>query len=93
MLNHCYLCSQTNQITDYSSLVLTLNLSSIFAKVSQFHTFQSACVYFPEWDKTWSNTGVKRTREYMRERSSTFKEYQLARARISDVQTILRVCV
>ncbi len=38
MLNHCYLCFQINQITDYSSLELTLSLSSILAKVSQFHT-------------------------------------------------------
>lgn len=48
MLNQCYLSSQTNQIMDYSSLVLTLSLSNIFAKVSQFHTSQRMSVYFPE---------------------------------------------
>lgn len=48
MQNHCYLCSQINQIMDYSSLELTLSLSSIFAKVSQFHTLLYTWVYVKE---------------------------------------------
>ena len=58
MLNHCYLCTETSQIMDYSSLVLTFGLSSICASVGQSHTRQRVSVYFPERDKTWCNTGV-----------------------------------
>lgn len=60
---------------DYSSLVLTLSLLSIFAKVSQFHTFQS-------------NTAVVLVLEvYVREilllLSTVKRKRQQARAKIS----------
>lgn len=58
MLNCCYLCSETNQIMDYSSLALTLGLSSICASVGQSHTCQRVTGYFPKRDKTWCNTGA-----------------------------------
>lgn len=63
MLNHCYLCSQTNQIMDYSSLELTLSLSSIFAKVSQFHTFHT-CVCM------WGRFRFQQQREYQLTRAN-----------------------
>lgn len=34
MLNRCYLCSESNQKLDYSSLVLTLSVLNICAEVS-----------------------------------------------------------
>lgn len=72
---------------DYSSLVLTLSLSSVFAKVSQSDSSGSESAHLPEQDQTSSNTAASECLP-PGERFEQRGEDQLARAK--DIRRIKR---